>query len=180
MSTINMNDIVMLGSIAAETAAKLIETQRPKLKEYLSDRFIDDAYRKLSFVNWTKEDVETVNPDYYLQMSDFGIFGGLWEYGENRKVGLSVKLHDISIFQEVVEICEIFDINPYVCSSESVYLLSVKSGYEVIHLFEKKGIYATVIGRENKTKDRIIINGDETRYLTPINRSHYFKDRFKG
>ena len=33
-----------------------------------------------------------------------------------------------------------------------------------------KGIPASIIGSENNTKDRVIINQDEVRYLTPISR----------
>jgi len=174
-----MNDIVMVGSIAADTAVNLIKTQRDRIKETLSDRFIDDAEDKLSFINWTEEDIKSVNPDYYYKLADYGIFGGLWDYAEARSCGITIKLSDLAIYQETIEICEIFDINPYVCPSESVYLVSVKSAYDLISIFENRGIYATVIGKENNTKDRIIVNGDEKRFLTPTKRSHYFKDGIK-
>lgn len=175
-----MNDIVMVGSIAADTAIKLIDSQRNKLNKVLSERFLEEAKKKLSFVNWTEQDIKDVSPDYYCKLSEYGIFGGLWEFAENRKCGITVKLPDINICQETVEICEAFDVNPYVCPSDSVYIISVKSGYEAIYLFEKKGIYATVIGRENDSKDRIVINGEEKRFLTPTEREHYFKDSIKG
>lgn len=174
-----MNDIIMVGSIAADTAVKLIDSKREELNKTLSDRFIDDARKKISKINWTEEDIKEVAPDFYCKLSDYGIFGGLWDYAESRDCGLSVKLSEIPILQETVEVCEVFDINPYVCPSESVYLLSVKSGYEAIYIFEKKGICATVIGRENDSNDRIIINGEEKRFLTPTERVHYFKDSVK-
>ena len=135
-----MNDILMVGSIAADTAVNLIKTQREQIKERLSERFIQDALNKLSNVNWIEKDIKAYNPEYYCKLSEYGIFGGLWDYADARNCGISVKLTDINIFQETVEICEIFDINPYVCPSESVYIISAKSGYDMINLFEKNGI----------------------------------------
>ncbi len=170
----------MVGSIAAETAVSLINSNRDELRKTLSDRFIEDSLKKLSSINWTEEDIVSVNPDYYCRISEYGIFGGLWDFAEARNCGITVKLSDITIFQETIEVCEVFDVNPYVCQSDSVYILSVKSGYDTIALFEKKGVYATVIGKENNSNDRIVINGEEKRYLTPKERSHYFKDGVKG
>lgn len=174
-----MNDIVMIGSIAAETAVNLISTKRKELNKVLSDRFIDDALVKLSDITWNDDDIKAVKPDYYCKISDYGIFGGLWDYAESRSCGITVYLTSIEIMQETVEICEAFDVNPYVCPSDSVYILSVKSGYDVVNLFNKRGICATVIGKENETKDRVIINGDEKRFLTPTKREFYFKDGVK-
>ncbi len=46
-------------------------------------------------------------------VTEGGIFGALWEMAESSGIGLEIDLKKIPLKQETVEICELFDINPY-------------------------------------------------------------------
>lgn len=174
-----MNEIVILGTIAAVTANNLIETKKDILRERFSERFIIECQEKLSVINSRNEQfINEIKSDFCLEINDYGVFGSLWDFAKVRNTGIEVYLKDIPIEQETVEICEVFDINPYISLSEEVYILSVKSGYDTIQLCEKNGICAKVVGIETNNNDRVIINGDERRFLTPIDREDYFTDRY--
>lgn len=96
-----------------------------------------------------------------------GIFGALWELGEQCGAGLEVDLKKIPIRQETVEICEYFDENPYTTASEGVLLIVTSGGSRLLRQFEEAGIVAAVIGRIREDQDRIVTNGEEKRFLVP-------------
>ena len=50
---------------------------------------------------------------FMTSLSKGGIYKALWDIGEKCGTGLTVELKSIPIKQETVEICEVFDINPY-------------------------------------------------------------------
>lgn len=98
-------------------------------------------------------------------LSQGGIFGGLWEMAERAGVGLEVDLKKIPVKQETIEICEYFDINPYYLYSAGALLAGTDQAEAVISGLYGLGIPATVIGRVTKGHDRIIRNGEDVRFL---------------
>ena len=98
-------------------------------------------------------------------LSQGGIYNGLWEFAESSRLGLTVDLRKIPIKQETVEICEIFDINPYRLLSTGSLLIACDDGEGMVNALKKEGIEAVVIGRFTDSNDRIIIKDDETTYL---------------
>ena len=61
-------------------------------------------------------------------VTEGGIFGALWEMGAAAGVGLEVDLKKIPIRQETVEVCEVFDINPYLLISSGSMLIGTDHG----------------------------------------------------
>lgn len=98
-------------------------------------------------------------------LSQGGIFGALWEMAERSGVGLDVDLKKIPIRQETVEICELFDVNPYELYSAGALLVGTDSAEELAEELEKAGIPAAVIGYATDGNDRVIRNGEEFRHL---------------
>ena len=98
-------------------------------------------------------------------LSQGGIYNGLWEFAESSRLGLTVDLRKIPLKQETVEICEIFDINPYRLLSTGSLLIACDDGEGMVDALKNAGIEAVVIGRFTDSNDRIIIKDDETTYL---------------
>ena len=98
-------------------------------------------------------------------LSQGGIYNGLWEMAESSRLGLTVDLRKIPVKQETIEICEIFDINPYRLLSTGSLLIACDDGLDMVRALKDAGIEAVVIGRFTDSKDRIIIKDDETTYL---------------
>ena len=96
-----------------------------------------------------------------------GVFGALWEMGEASGAGLRVDLKKIPIRQETIEICEYFDCNPYLIASDGVLLAGTPDGARLVERFASKDIPAAVIGTVTDGQGRVVINGDETRFLVP-------------
>lgn len=85
--------------------------------------------------------------------------------GEIAGVGLKIYGRDIPVRQETVEICNFFDVNPYQMQSEGSSLLLAQSGYRLKKSLQERGISSEIIGFTTENNDRIVINGEEKRYL---------------
>lgn len=108
-------------------------------------------------------------------VTEGGIFGALWEIGEASKVGIEVDIKKITLKQQTVEICEYFDLNPYQLISSGVMLMVSDKANALVDELIKNGISAAVIGRITAGNDRVILNGEEKRFLEPPKSDELYK-----
>lgn len=94
-----------------------------------------------------------------------GIFSALWELAEKGNVGIEVDLKKIPIRQETIEICEILGVNPYELYGAGAMLMVSDKGNQLLHELEKQQIPAAIIGKITEENGKVILNGEETRYL---------------
>ena len=170
-----MRDILLINYIAEDTALDNINNKKDVLLTRLSNRFLKEA--GVTIKEDLSKDIEALvneNKENLLTIGSHGIFGSLWDLADNAGCGIKVDISDILIRQEVVEILDILDINPYVVSSKNSYLLLVENGYALERSLRENNIASKVIGVETDNNDRIVINGEEVRFLTPNNRDSYF------
>ena len=92
-----------------------------------------------------------------------------------KAVPIKADLRKIPIKQETIEICEVFDINPYMLISSGSMLIGCPQGNLLVEKLMQNGINAVVIGRATEGNDRIVVNGDETRYLGPAGSDELYK-----
>ncbi len=100
-------------------------------------------------------------------VTEGGIFGALWEMAESAGVGLEIDLKKIPIRQETVEVCEFFDVNPYELISSGSMLMAAADGNGLVRALETEGIHAVCIGKVTQGNDRMIVSGEERRFLEP-------------
>ena len=170
--------IVLAGYIAIEATHKLIEKEKPALSCRFSNRFLNLSYEMTRTESLSRDSIDEViskskldiSEEDILELSDMGIFGSLWDFAKANDTGISIDLQKISVCQETIEIFECLDINPYTYPSKGSWLIRTDKAYELIDTFEKAGITASMIGFETDNKDRVIVNQDETRFLTPVDR----------
>ncbi len=98
-------------------------------------------------------------------LSEGGVLGALWELTDGAQTGMEVYFKDIPICQETVEICEFFGLNPYQLLSGGSMLMAAEDGNALVKTLEKEGIHAAVIGTLTDKKERVLLNGEECRYL---------------
>lgn len=108
-------------------------------------------------------------------ITEGGIFGALWEIGEASGTGITADLRKIPVRQETIEVCEVFDINPYMLISSGSMLIGCVNGNLLVEGLAKKGIPAAVIGRATEGNGRVVVNGEETRYLGPAVSDELYK-----
>lgn len=100
-------------------------------------------------------------------VTEGGIFGALWEMAESSGVGLTIDLKKIPVRQETIEVCEFFGINPYELISSGSMLMASPDGNQLVQDLERAGIPAVVVGKATAGNDRVLLNGEEQRFLEP-------------
>lgn len=108
-------------------------------------------------------------------VTEGGIFGALWEMAESSGVGLEIDLKKIPIRQETVEICEFFDINPYELIGSGSMLMAAADGNGIVRALAAAGIPAVCIGKAMEGNDRVILSGEERRFLEPPKADELYK-----
>ena len=108
------------------------------------------------------------NP-FACAVSEGGVFHALWTLAEQAGTGLEVSLKKIPIRQETVEICNELDVNPYELSGNGSLLFVTDQGEMLAEQLQQQKIPAAVIGFLSADNDRVIVNGEERRFLEPAN-----------
>lgn len=171
------DELVMTKWAGMEGTAILAAEHRAELVQKLPEELIDtaaDLIRYLSVV----PDAAVARKTKITAMHDVtegGIFGALWEMGEASGVGILADIQKIPIRQETVEICEFYGINPYQLLSSGSMLIGCPQGNLLVENLQQAGIPAAVIGRAVEGNDRIVIHGEEKRFLEPAASDELYK-----
>lgn len=97
-----------------------------------------------------------------------------------RKDRFEIDFSKLALKQETVEICEFFQLNPYLLTSAGSYLVLTEHGEETLEILKNAGVPAVRIGFVKEQNARTLVNGEETRYLdrpAPDELSRWWKER---
>lgn len=171
------DELVMTKWAGIEGTSIIAAEKEDILKKTLPKELIDEAvsYKKLLSVVPEARIAAECGATAMHDVTEGGIFGALWEIGAASGVGITADLRKIPIKQETIEICEVFDINPYMLISSGSMLIGCPKGNLLVEKLMENGINAVVIGRATAGNDRIVVNGDETRYLGPAGSDELYK-----
>ena len=160
-------DIVISGPVGISGTIARSREAVPKLYERYSRTYIDramDAGKQLP-VPQTLKDIRR------YEIGAGGIYAALWEAAKETGCGLRVKLYDIPVRQDIIEICNTLDIDPYTLESEGTYLIFAPDGLSTVDELKAAGFTdAALAGYTTDDKKRLIIYGDVERFLTPPER----------
>lgn len=171
------NDIVVTKWIGLEGTTILAREYEEELKTRFPAKMIFDAIQYDRLLSVVHEAAPAVKSGV-TAMHDAGqggIFGALWEMAEASHVGLEIDIKKIPVKQETIEICNFFDINPYGLLSGGALIMATDDGNRLVADLAKEGISAAVIGKCTDSNDRIIINGENVRFLEPSKTDEIFK-----
>lgn len=171
------DELVMTKWAGLEGTAILAAEKRGRLLEKLPAELIDVAESFIRYLSVVPEAqvAAGMGASAMHDVTEGGIFGALWEMGAAADVGIRADLSKIPIRQETVEICEFFGVNPYCMMSSGSLLIGCANGNLLVEALERAGIPAAVIGRATDTSDRVVINGEETRFLEPAGCDELYK-----
>lgn len=160
-------DILITKQVALEGTAILATQREEELRSRYAAPFIDRAKRFTDYLSIRSEAAVAAKSGVAAMhdISEGGVFGALWELGQSSGVGLEIDLKKIPIRQETVEICEFFDINPYKLVSGGAAVMAATDGNALVHALRLAGVEAVIVGKATDSNDRVLINGDERRFL---------------
>lgn len=170
-------DIVITKWIGLEGTAILAKEREEMLLKRFPRHMIDEAkaYEEMLSVIPEAATAMKSNVSAMHDITEGGVFGALWEMAESAGVGLTVDLKELPIKQTTVEICNFFDINPYELMSSGSMLIVTDKGHDLVRELEKTHIHGTVVGKVTDSHDRIVVNGEETRFLEPPGTDELYK-----
>ena len=171
------DEVLVTKWIGLEGTSIIAREMKDELLSRFNPSFVDKAADFIRYLSVVPESAIAVKNKVTAMhdVTEGGIFGALWEVAEASKVGLKIDLKSIPVRQETIEICEVFGINPYQLISSGSMLMTAPNGHSLAEKLKEAGINAAVIGRVTEGKDRLLINGDETRYLEPPKADELYK-----
>lgn len=171
------DDVVVTKWIGLEGTSIIAKEKESDLKNHFSADFIETAKEFSSYLSVVPDAQKAVSVGVTSMhdVTEGGVFGALWEVAESSKVGLEINLRDIPVRQETIEICEEFGLNPYELISSGSMLITTSKGSQLVGELKKAGIGGAVIGKVTEGNDRILINGDEKRFLEPPKSDELYK-----
>lgn len=171
------DDIVVTKWVGIEGTTIIAKERKQELLTRLPESLIAEACSMEQYLSVVPEAGVAVRTGVSAMhdVTEGGIFGALWEVAEASGVGLEADLKKIPIRQETVEICEFFGLNPYELISSGSMLITSSDGNLLVRELEKCGIPATVIGKITEGNDRVIINGEDRRFLEPPKTDELYK-----
>ena len=160
-------DLLVTKAVGLEGTAILAIEKEKELLERYAQPFIDQAKKFVDYLSIRSEAAVAAQSGVAAMhdISEGGVFGALWELGQSSGVGLEIELKKIPLRQETVEICEFFNLNPYKMVSGGSVLMAAKDGNAIVHAIRQAGGEAVIIGKATDSNDRVLINGDERRFL---------------
>lgn len=171
------DELVMTKWAGMEGTAIIAAERKEKLLETLPEELVDEAEALLKDISVVPEAAVAAKAGASAMhdVTEGGIFGALWEIGEAAGVGITADLAKIPIRQETIEVCEVFGLNPYQMMSSGSLLIGCANGNLMVEELEQAGIAAAVIGRATDSNDRVIVKGEETRFLEPPGSDELYK-----
>lgn len=170
-------DIILTKWAGLEGTAIIAKDHEDVLRKHFNRELMDEAIalgHHLSVVEEAKIAMKHGVSSMH-DVTEGGVFGALWELGACSNVGLEVILDDIPVKQCTIEICEYYGINPYKLISSGCMLMTADDGNGLIEQLQKSGIHATIIGKIMASKNRIVIQSDTRRALTPPKTDELYK-----
>lgn len=170
-------DIILTKWSALEGTSIIAKEKEEELLKQFAPAFVETAKGYDKYLSVLPEAAVAVKSKVKAMhdVTEGGVFGALWEMAESSGVGLDIDLKAIPFKQETIEICNYFDINPYMLISSGSMLMAAEDGNRLVRELERAGIKATIIGCATDGNDRIVRNGDETRYLEPPKSDELYK-----
>ncbi len=161
-------DIVMAGytGISGSVAAAYLGI------EFLRERF-RKSYLKQIFDLENYMDMRTVLPAWthgakmMHDVSRGGVYGALFELSSKAKKGVKVELSALPMRQETVEVCELYDMNPYKLLGNGGMLIVTECGETLCSYLEEQGVPAVTVGKLTDDNAKAVIKNGEISYIEP-------------
>lgn len=160
-------DIILTKWIGMEGAYLMTLDWHDKLRERFPEQMMEFSKNSWKWMSVAEEAQIAANAGatYMHNLSNGGILNALWELSVYAKTGLTVDFKKIPVRQEIIEFCEVLEVNPYRLLSGGALLITAPKECGLLEELHKQEIPAVIIGQLTDSNDKILVNEDEIRYL---------------
>ena len=166
-------DIVAVGCAALYGTAQLARRREADLLERYSRTFVTRMQNCMERNKAPMEpaELEAVLGSAWKTVTDRqpagegGVLAALWNLAADHRAGFHIWLREIPVVQESIELCELFEINPYRLHSGGCMLAVADNGMDLVRAAKGKGIPAAVIGKVESGIKRLLDTGEGISFL---------------
>lgn len=163
-------DSIIVTKHAALSSTSLLamafpETVRNKCGEEVQ-QLVADNFWKLSVLKEGLMAAKTLEPNEELHamhdVTEGGVLGALNEMAEASRCGFKVELDKLPIIQEVQQVADLFDIDPFISVGAGSMLMAVKNGAEnqLIERLAAEGLPALKVGEFTEGNEKVLIDAN--------------------
>ena len=159
-------DLVVAGAIAKKGARAAVDKKREVLESRFSGLFLWKLEEALNEkLNLTPELMASAGATEWEYIEEGGILAALWNLSGAYAQGITFSLLKFPVRQEIIEVCELLDLNPYRLWSGECVLMAADHGEDLVERLAEEGIFAKVIGKVEKGIARKMTGVGGTGYL---------------
>lgn len=164
------DELIVAGPVALKGTSIIIKLKKDRLAQRFSPGFISSCVCLLQDYGICETDsvwklAREAGASAMYAMGEGGFLSALWKMAEASEVGLEVDFRKVPVRQETIEVCEVFDIDPYKLQSEGALLIGIRGGEALVQKLRNQGFMAQIIGQTNTGKDRLLYSAGNARYL---------------
>lgn len=159
-------DLVVAGAIGKTGAGAALERKRDILTARFSGAFMRNLETALNEkVNLVPDILMSLGATEWEPVGEGGILEALWNISGAYGQGITFSLLRMPVNQEIIEVCELFDLNPYRLWSGDCLLIAADHGEDMVRGLAEAGVRAAVIGKVEKGIARKMTGVGGTGYL---------------
>lgn len=159
-------DLVAAGSAGKAGVLAALKKRGKELEARFSPAYLQKIRCEASEkIGLTPEILAELGAGEWEYVEEGGVFAALWNLSGAYGQGISFELLRIPVSQGVVEVCELFDLNPYRLSSGECVLIVSERGRDLAEELRRRGILAAWIGKVEKGIARKVLGAGGTGFL---------------
>ena len=159
-------DLVVVGSIGKKGVKTAVEKKRDVLEARFCGAFMRSLEQALEEeVNVDPGILAPLGATEWEYVEEGGILTALWNISGAYGQGITFSLLNMPVRQELIEVCELLDLNPYRLWCGDCVLVAANHGEDMVRGLAEQGIRASVIGKVEKGIARKMTGVGGTGYL---------------
>lgn len=159
-------DLVVVGSIGKKGVKTAVEKKRDVLEARFCGAFMRSLEQALEeVVNVDSGILTSLGATEWEYVEEGGILTALWNISGAYGQGITFSLLNMPVRQELIEVCELLDLNPYRLWCGDCVLVAANHGEDMVRGLAEQGIRASVIGKVEKGIARKMTGVGGTGYL---------------
>ena len=159
-------DLVMAGYAGYAGTAAIAARRREAIEGRFAPMFLTclEEAEGYSVERWIKHQPEGKLCPFtaYEYAGEGGVLAALWNLSGIFNAGIDADLRRFPIRQLTVEVCELFELNPYRLYSANCAVMAADRGGQLVRMLKEEGIPAAVIGSVTEGWARQIRHGQES------------------
>lgn len=159
-------DLVVAGAIGKKGVKTAVETKREMLEKRFCKAFMRNLETALDEkLNLDPVFLTSIGATEWEYVEEGGILAALWNISGAYGRGITFSLLNMPVKQELIEVCELTDLNPYRLWCGDCVLLVTDHGADMVNRLAENGIFSAVIGKVEKGIARKMTGVSGTGYL---------------